>query len=70
MAMKNIEMFDIFVGYIFKELYESFPVPLIIETQSILKSIPKNYLPVDDEKELLVFSETMFVSSLAMLVTY
>ena len=60
MALKNIEFFDIFAGYIFKELYQSFPIPLIIETETMIRSIPKTLLSIETGNEMLIFSETMF----------
>lgn len=58
--MKNIEMFDIFTGYIFKELYENFPIPLVMESEDMIRSIPKTALPVEADNGTLIFSETMF----------
>lgn len=55
MIMKNIETFDMMVGYVFSELYESFPVCLEIKVNPFLKKIEMH-----SEKNELILSETLF----------
>ncbi len=55
MAMKNIETFDKMVGYVFSELYESFPICLEIKANPFLKKIEMH-----SEKNELILSETLF----------
>jgi hypothetical protein len=58
--VKNIDMFDIFTGYIFKELYENFPVCFDVNTTDVVEKINGEMAKYDTDKKELIFSETMF----------
>lgn len=57
MALKNIDIFDIFTGYVLGELYESFPICIEINLQDFIKKTDG----IDNtEKNQLILSETLF----------
>ena len=58
--MKNIELFDIYVGYIFNALYEDFPVCKDFDTPKCVKEINGATADIDTKRKEFVFSETLF----------
>ncbi|WP_281952008.1 hypothetical protein [Nitrosophilus kaiyonis] len=58
--MKNIELFDIYVGYIFNKLYDDFPVCKDFDTTKCVKEINGATANIDTKRKEYVFSETLF----------
>ena len=58
--MKNIELFDIYVGYIFNALYEDFPVCKDFDTPKCVKEINGQTADIETRRKEFVFSETLF----------
>jgi len=55
--MKNIELFDLYTGCTLNLLYENFPVCIDLDLPKEIKKITNTK---HTDKELLVFSETLF----------
>ena len=58
--MKNIELFDIYVGYIFDKLYDDFPICKDFDTRKCVQEINGATADIDAKRKEFVFSETLF----------